>query len=91
MNGIRIKYNIQSLAHLPADKFDEAMQFAVQAKKKAYQCMDGIAELKTMLIKDVIMGGAPYTPVLVRQYRKAFGELPPVINWVTMHQQLMAA
>jgi hypothetical protein len=53
--------------------------------------MDGIAELKNMLIKEVIMGGAPYTPVLVRQYRKAFGELPPVINWVTMQQQLLAA
>jgi phage anti-repressor protein len=91
MNGIRVKFNVQSLAHLPADKFDEALTFAKQAQNVARQCMDGIAELKTILIKDVIMGGAPYTPVLVRQYRKAFGELPPVINWVTMQQQLLAA
>jgi hypothetical protein len=47
--------------------------------------------VKNMLIKDVIMGGAPYTPVLVRQYKKRFGELPPVINWATMQQQLLAA
>jgi phage anti-repressor protein len=91
MNGIRVKFNVQSLANLPADKFDEALAFAKQAQNVARQCMDGIAELKNMLIKDVIMGGAPYTPVLVRQYRKAFGELPPVINWVTMQQQLLAA
>jgi hypothetical protein len=91
MNGIRVKFNVQSLAHLPADKFDEALTFAKQAQNVARQCMDGIAEVKNMLIKDIIMGGAPYTPVLVRQYRKAFGELPPVINWVTMQQQLLAA
>jgi hypothetical protein len=51
----------------------------------------GLAELKDYFVKEVIMGGAPYTPVLVRQYKKRFGELPPVINWVTMQQQLIAA
>lgn len=91
INGIRIKYNVQSLAHLPADKFDEAMQFATQARQVACQCLIGIAEVKDFLIKEVIMGGAPYTPVLVRQYKKAFGELPPVINWSTMQQRLQAA
>ncbi len=90
INGIRVKYNVQSIAHLPADKFDEAMQFATQAKQASYQCLCGLGEVKDFLIKEVIMGGAPYTPVLVRQYRKTFGELPPVINWVAMQQQLLA-
>jgi hypothetical protein len=91
INSLRIKYNIQHLQHLPADKFDEAMAFVEKTNQIAYQCLLGLTELKDYFVKEVIMGGAPYTPVLVRQYKKRFGELPPVINWTQMQQQLMAA
>lgn len=91
INSLRIKYNIQHLQHLPADKFDEAMAFVEKTNQIAYQCLLGLTELKDYFVKEVIMGGAPYTPVLVRQYKKRFGELPPVINWAQMQQQLIAA
>jgi phage anti-repressor protein len=91
INSLRIKYNIQHLQHLPADKFDEAMAFVEKTSQIAYQCLLGLTELKDYFVKEVIMGGAPYTPVLVRQYKKRFGELPPVINWTQMQQQLIAA
>lgn len=91
MNGIRVKYNIQSLQQLPADKFDEAMILVDRAKQAASQCLAGIAEVKDYLIREVVLGGAPYTPVLVRQYKKQFGELPAVINWAQMQQRLISA
>jgi phage anti-repressor protein len=91
MNAIRVHYNIQSLQHLPADKFDEAMAIVDRAKQAANQCLAGIAEIKDYLVKDVICGGAPYTPVIVRKYKQQFGELPAVIDWAKMQQQLMAA
>lgn len=90
VNAVRIKYNIQTLAHLPADKFEEAMTFATQAKEQAFQCLLGMAEVKDFVVKEIIMGGAPYTPTISRNYKKQFGALPPVINWAAMQQRLQA-
>lgn len=91
VNAVRIKYNIQTLADLSADKFEEAMTFATQAKEQAFQCLLGMAEVKDFVVKEIIMGGAPYTPTISRNYKKQFGALPPVINWAVMQQRLQTA
>ncbi len=84
VNSIRLTFNVQHLKDLPASRFEEAMALAHKTKDMAYECLIAMNEFKEAMIKEVVMGGAPHTGIIVRKYKQKFGAMPKQINWVEM-------
>lgn len=91
LNAIRLKFNVQRIHDLPAEDYTTLLSFVSELADRAYLVLKIMDEFKHYALKEVVMGGAPFTQVIIKDYRKQFDTIPKAINWVEMVDRLAQA
>ena len=91
MNAIRVKFNVRHISELPAEDFTAIVSFINELSDRSYILLGILAEFKQYALREVVMGGAPFTQVVINNYKKQFDTLPKAINWVEMVSELQQA
>lgn len=91
MNAIRVKFNVRHISELPAEDFTTIVSFINELSERAHVVLGILAEFKHYALKEVVMGGAPFTQVVINNYKKQFDTIPKAINWVEMVGELQQA
>lgn len=91
MNAIRVKFNVRHISELPAEDFTAIVSFINELSERSYILLGILAEFKHYALREVVMGGAPFTQVVINNYKKQFDSIPKAINWVEMVGELQQA
>ena len=91
VNAIRIKFNVRNISELPAEDFSSIMSLIYELMNRSFMLLKILGEFKQYAIKEVVMGGAPFTQTVINDYKKQFDALPKAINWAQMVQDIDTA
>ena len=88
-NALRVDFHLERIADLPASDFEHALSRVDQIRAMNGEFLRWIGDVRETYLRDYLMGGAPWTPNLKREWKKQMRTaLPPRPNWLEIQQQL---
>jgi hypothetical protein len=90
-DALKLKFNIANINQLKESQYYEALELIELIKIRMLKVTAIISDFKTHALRDNLLGSAPLPTAIVKQYRAQLDELPPIINWAQMVQDLETA
>ncbi len=86
--AVKHKFNVVSIDDIEADQYSEVLEFLTLIQSQMTSITKIMSDFKDYSFSECILGGAPLTVSTIRKYRSQLDELPPLINWAQMVQDL---
>ncbi len=88
---IKHQFNVATIGDLDEDQYYEVLEYLETVRMQVMKITVILNDLKEHSFRHCLLGGAPLTSIIVRKYRAQLDELPPVVNWAKMVQDLDTA
>lgn len=75
-NCLRVRYSVESVDAIPADKLDDAIELVSKMEKAAGEFNRAVYEMRGAFTRKVLGDGEPWTPWVRRKLGRSPGERP---------------
>jgi hypothetical protein len=75
-NHLRVRYNVNNVDEIPAEKLEEAIAIVHTMSKAAFEFLLAMNDAKHAFSRKVFGGGEPWTPWIRRTLKRPLGDAP---------------